>query len=292
MTNFGLQEVRGRAALAAAHDEHFDLIMTMGFGSHRLDVGPLPRRRAPVLSVCSKDPVVLGQSPGYNKGSGTNFAFTSLNMPIEAQMAYVNELKPRLKNIAILVDSRNISAVETQSKPVIDYLRPRGVRVMELAVQTRATPSRARAHDARRHGPDDPQRPGSHQLHLLGDRLDVGVQGDRHHQRPCRPRRRAQRGARRGPGGDDSAVLSIGISFESNAHVAAVYAADLVRNRAKASELKVGLVSPPDITINFRKVRDIGMTVPLSFFEAAGTIYDYDGRAVRIDGVNVVAALK
>ncbi len=47
--------------------------------------------------------------------------------------------------------------------------------------------------------------------------------------------------------------------------------------RAKASELKVGLVSPPDITINFRKVRDIGMTVPLSFFEAAGTIYDYDG---------------
>ncbi len=93
-------------------------------------------------------------------------------------------------------------------------------------------------------------------------------------------------------GGDDSAVLSIGISFESNAHVAAVYAADLVRNRAKASELKVGLVSPPDITINFRKVRDIGMTVPLSFFEAAGTIYDYDGRAVRIDGVNVVAALK
>ncbi len=27
-------------------------------------------------------------------------------------------------------------------------------------------------------------------------------------------------------GGDDSAVLSIGISFESNAHVAAVYAAD------------------------------------------------------------------
>ena len=134
VTNFGLQETRGRAALAAAHDEHFDLIMTMGSEAtawmwDRYRGGVLP-----VLSVCSKDPVVLGQSPGYNKGSGTNFAFTSLNMPIEAQMAYVNELKPRLKNIAILVDSRNVSAVETQSKPVIDYLRPRGVRVMACAV--------------------------------------------------------------------------------------------------------------------------------------------------------------
>jgi putative ABC transport system substrate-binding protein len=53
------------------------------------------------------------------------------------------------------------------------------------------------------------------------------------------------------------------------------------------SELKVGVVSPPDIAISFRKVRDIGMVVPLAFFEAAGTIYDYDGKAVRIDGVSV-----
>jgi len=29
------------------------------------------------------------------------------------------------------------------------------------------------------------------------------------------------------------------------------------------------------------------MTVPLSMFEVAGTIYDYDGKAVRIDGANV-----
>jgi putative tryptophan/tyrosine transport system substrate-binding protein len=51
--------------------------------------------------------------------------------------------------------------------------------------------------------------------------------------------------------------------------------------------VKVGVVSPPDIAISFRKVRDIGMTVPLAFFEAAGTIYDYEGKPVRIDGVSV-----
>ncbi len=293
VTNFGLQEARGRAALAAAHDEHFDLIMTMGSEAtawlwDRYRGGVLP-----VLSVCSKDPVVLGQSPGYNKGSGTNFAFTSLNMPIEAQMAYVNELKPRLRNIAILVDSRNVSAVETQSKPVIDYLRPRGVRVMELAVQD---PNNAKAELERM------MRDATAQMTRNDPDLTSSIYWVTGSTSVFREIATINAHAGRAAvlsavpdvvrGGDDSAVLSIGISFESNAHVAAVYAADLIRGRAKASELKVGLVSPPDITINFRKVRDIGMTVPLSFFEAAGTIYDYDGRAVRVDGVNVVAALR
>ena len=88
-------------------------------------------------------------------------------------------------------------------------------------------------------------------------------------------------------GGTDSAVLSIGISFESNAHLAAVYAAEILTGRPRVGEMKVGVVSPPDIAINFRKARDIGMAVPLSFFEAASTIYDYEGNPVRIDGVGV-----
>ncbi len=293
VNNFRNDDARGRVALAAAHDEHFDLMMTMGSEAtawlwDRYRGGVLP-----VLSVCSKDPVVLGQSPGYNKGSGTNFAFTSLNMPIEAQMAYVNELKPRLKNIAILVDSRNISAVETQSKPVIDYLRPRGVRVMELAVQD---PANAKAELERM------MRDATAQMTRNDPDLTSSIYWVTGSTSVFREIATINAHAGRAAvlsavpdvvrGGDDSALLSIGISFESNAHVAAVYAADLVRGRAKASELKVGLVSPPDIAINFRKVRDIGMTVPLSFFEAAGTIYDYDGKAVRVDGVNVMAALK
>jgi putative ABC transport system substrate-binding protein len=72
--------------------------------------------------------------------------------------------------------------------------------------------------------------------------------------------------------------------------LAAVYAADVLRGRANASELKVGVVTPPDIAISFRKARDIGLMVPLSFFEAAGTIYDYEGKAVRVDGVSVTKA--
>ena len=87
--------------------------------------------------------------------------------------------------------------------------------------------------------------------------------------------------------GDDSAVLSIGISFRSNAHLAAIYGTDVLAGRARVGDLKVGVVSPPDIAINFRKAREIGLRIPFSFFESASFIYDYDGQIVRNNGKTV-----
>jgi putative ABC transport system substrate-binding protein len=81
--------------------------------------------------------------------------------------------------------------------------------------------------------------------------------------------------------GEDTAVLATGISFESNAHLAAVYGADILARRAKVGDLKVGIVSPPDIAISFLRARQINMNVPFSFFEAASFVYDYDGLPVR-----------
>jgi putative ABC transport system substrate-binding protein len=49
----------------------------------------------------------------------------------------------------------------------------------------------------------------------------------------------------------------------------------------RAGDLKVGIVSPPDISISFLKAHEIGMRIPFSFFESASFIYDYQGRAVR-----------
>ena len=80
--------------------------------------------------------------------------------------------------------------------------------------------------------------------------------------------------------GADTAVLAIGISFESNARLAAIYGAQIL-NGSKVGQMKVGLVSPPDIAISFLKARDIGMRVPFSFFEIASYVYDYNGVAVR-----------
>ena len=84
--------------------------------------------------------------------------------------------------------------------------------------------------------------------------------------------------------GDESAVVSIGISFESNGYLAAVYGYDVIMGHAKAGDLKVGIVSPPDIAINFRRARAIGVEVPFSFFESANYVYDYEGNAVRLRG--------
>jgi putative tryptophan/tyrosine transport system substrate-binding protein len=286
--NFMNDPAKGRAIMKMAEIGGFDAILSMGSETTAWLWDSYRGGKLPVITVCSKDPVVLGQSPGYNRGSGTNFAFTSLNMPIDVQMAYMNELKPKLRNIAVLVDSRNISAIETQAKPVMDYAKSRGIRTLELAIQN---PANAKAELERmvrdataamtRNDPDLSNSiywvTGS--TSVFGEIATINAHSGRAAVISVVPEIVR--------GGDDSAVLSIGISFESNAHLAAVYAADVLRARAKTPELKVGVVTPPDIAISFRKVRDIGMTVPLSFFEAAGTIYDYDGKAVRIDGVSV-----
>jgi putative ABC transport system substrate-binding protein len=84
--------------------------------------------------------------------------------------------------------------------------------------------------------------------------------------------------------GADTAVLSVGTSFDSNAHLAAIYGADVLEGRARVDQLKVGVVSPPDIAISFLKAREIGMRVPFNFFETATFIYDYQGRPVRTTG--------
>ena len=89
--------------------------------------------------------------------------------------------------------------------------------------------------------------------------------------------------------GDDSAVLSIGVSFQSNApYRPPSTAPTCCPGRVDVGDLAVGVVSPPDIAINFRKARSIGLNVPFSFLESASTVYDYEGRPVRIDGKSLV----
>ena len=89
--------------------------------------------------------------------------------------------------------------------------------------------------------------------------------------------------------GDDSAVMSIGISFESNAHLAAIYGSQVLSGQFKPGDMPVGIVSPPDIAVNFRKAREIGLKIPFNFVESASYIYDYDGKVVRNSRTGVMA---
>ena len=288
--NFSRKDEAGREALAAVNEGNYELVFSMGSASTAWLWENYRGGAVPVVSVCSKDPVLLGQASDYESGSETNFAFTSLNMPIEVQMAYVLELNPDLKNLGVLVDSQNISAMQTQAKPIADYARRRGIQVLDLQVQD---PEDAQAELAalvkravatmRKNDPTLDQSvfwiTGS--TSVFREISTINANSDRVPVLSVVPE--VVRG------GGDSAVLSIGISFESNAHLAALYGVDVLEGRAKVSELPVGIVSPPDIAINFKKAREIGLEIPFAFFESASFVYDYEGRLVREDGRPVEA---
>src|SRR5262249_36780519 len=149
VVNFDMNDRKGGAALQVAEHEKSDLIFAMGSESTAWLYDNYQGGAIPVVSVCSKDPVQLGQMKDYSSGSKSNFAFTSLNVPVDVQMAYVRELNPDLKNLAVLVDSRNISSLHTpntraaqpQAEPIANYARQRGIQVIWAAVQN---PAKAR----------------------------------------------------------------------------------------------------------------------------------------------------
>lgn len=283
--NFRKSSERGRSGLVAATTWNADLIFSMGSESTAWLWEHYRGGDIPVISVCSKDPVTLGQIDGYDRGSGTNFAFTSLNMPVKWQMAYIQELRPNLKNLGILVNSKNLSAVETQAKPIAEYVRPLGIQVINVAIDN---PELAQEELSQK-------IPEAVRLMRKSDpSLDNSVFWITGSTAVFREIRTINEHSDRVPvlslvpdvvkAGDDSAVMAIGITFDSNAHLAAIYAADVLSGKVKVGDLKVGIVTPPDIAISWRKAREIGMDIPFTFFESASYVYDYDGHLVRYKG--------
>ena len=281
IVNFDLKDDNGTKAIKLAEENKTDLIFAMGSESAAWLFKHYNNGAIPVVTVCSKDPVQLKQIKDYDHGSGTNFAFTSLNVPVDVQMAYVRELKPDLKNITVLVDVKNVSAVETQAKPIADYVSKKGVQVIWGSVQNPANARQELAKiipDAvtamRKTDPDLSKSlfwvTGS--TSVFREIAVINQYSDRVPVVSVVPEIVTA--------GDNSAVMAIGVGFESNASLAAIYGAKILEG-AKAGNLKVGLVSPPDIAISFKKAHEIGMRVPFNFFEIASFVYDYNGRAVR-----------
>lgn len=288
--NFDRKDDRGMASIRTAEAMNASMIISMGSESTAWLWDNYRNGQLPVVTVCSKDPVTLGQAANYESGSGNNFAFTSLNMPIDSQMTYILDLMPELKNIGILVDKTNVSAMETQAKPIADYARKKGLRPFMLAI-SKPENAAAELRTLVREATASMQKSDvdlTQSMFVVTGSTSV-----------FNEIRTINREASRIPvlslvpeivqAGDDSAAVSIGISFESNAHLAAVYASEILTNPGAVKTLKVGIVSPPDIAINFKRTRAIGLKVPFSFFEAASTIYDPSGKLARSPSVLVSA---
>jgi putative ABC transport system substrate-binding protein len=286
--NFAVDPQRGALLIAEARREGYALIYAMGsetaewlYQDHRdIDI--------PVVTVCAKDPVQLGQMPDYEQGSGNSFAFTSLNVLLDVQIGYLRELKPQLRNVAILVDDRNTSAVTTQARPIAEALQRQGIQAFEVAV---TEPAQAKGQLAalvpaaveqmRRADPGLEQSmfwvTGS--TSVFAEIATINAHSGTVPVLAVVPEVVQA--------GRDSAVLSIGVSFESNAQLAALYGADILTGKSRPAIMKVGVVSPPDIAINFLRAREIGLKIPFSFFEAATFIFDAGGKPVRIRGQTV-----
>ena len=283
--NFENDDGRGVTVLERVETEDFDLIFSMGSQSTAWLHQYYRNGAVPVVTVCSKDPVALGHINSYDEGSGTNFAFTSLNMPIKVQLAYLMDFMPGLKNLGILVNRSNVSALRTQAKPMQEAALAKGINVYYLAVQNPkmvkeelATLVSSTVVEMRE---GDPSLDKSIFWITGSTTVFREIRTINQHASPVPVLSAVPEVVQ---AGDDSAVLSIGISFESNGYLAAVYGYDVIMGNSKAGDLKVGIVSPPDIAINFRRARKIGVEVPFSFFESANYVYDYEGKAVRLRG--------
>jgi putative ABC transport system substrate-binding protein len=278
---FGGQPDAGRQAISIA-EAGYHMILAMGSKSAAWLWDNYKGKRLPVVSICAKDPVMLGQMPDYKSGSGTNFAFTSLNAPLELQMGYVMEIKPALKNVGILVDNNNISAVETQAKPLADHARKNGIEAFDVGVDG---PSRAAEELA------TGIKSALEKMRKTDPQLENSVFWVTGSTAVFKEMKTINEIAGKVPvlsvvpelvkAGADSAVLSIGVSFESNARLAAVYMERVLTGRTDVGDLKVGMVSPPDIAINMSKAKEIGLRIPFSWFESASHVYDNENRLVR-----------
>ncbi len=275
----------GQQILAWAVAERFDLIFSMGSDATAFVSTHFRNRPIPVVSVSSKDPVLLDQMPDYTSGSGTNIAYTSLNVPIKVQMTYLKALKPQLQQIGVLYAASNASAIETQVKPLKPIAATYGIRIIDIVVQddrqahAELAAKVASAADAMHEADPSAQKSifwvtGS--TSIFNEIATINAAAGAIPVLSAVPDVVQE--------GDASAVLSIGISFASNAHLAAVYAVDILTGKAQAGALKVGTVSPPDIAINFKRARAIGLKIPFSFFESASTIYNNTGKLVRAEG--------
>ncbi len=279
----------GLALLEKAKADQVDMILTIGSAATELAYKQFRGEKIPVVTSASKDPVLSGQMASYDKGSGNNFAFTSISPPFDVFQAYLLQLKPSLKNVAILYESFNVSAVETQVKPMEKAAISKGIRSLLYGVQS--TDTAKQELEAMLTGAveemakTDPTLENS--IFLVTGSASV-----------FQEIATINKFSRTAPviatlpnvvaEGEDSATLSIGAQMQNVAYIASLYAIDILNGKVRPGDLAVGVVSPPDIAISFLRTKKIDLKVPFNFFELASFVYDYKGKTVREFGQNVL----
>ena len=281
---------RTLASLQAAQAAGYDLVYAVGpeatqlvYDNYRAETGLLP-----VVTLQAKDPVLLGQVADYDSGSGTNIAYTSLNVPLDVQMSYFVQLVPDLHNIMVLYDFGNTSTVKTQVEPLGSYALQHDIELYHLSLFNSRNAEAARA-ELRSKFPNimndiNHADPFSNQSLLLVANSSLLVEifdvvdelAGRIPVVSLLPEVVQE--------GQVSALLSVGVTLDGNAALAAAYGLRILQEGISPGELPVGVLTPPDVAINFAKARELSLRIPFTLFERATTIYDAQGRLASFNG--------
>ena len=286
IVNFNKDKHRGKLALKAAEKKQMDLIFAMGSLSVEFVFRNFQNRIIPVVTICAKDPVMMNYISDYNMTSGTNFAFTSINIPVKLQVAYFKELIPDLKNIGILYARNNTSAVTTQADPLKNYARSIGVNVIEVVVEDQKK-ARLELGPKVRHAVEEMKKTDAglqKSIFWVTGSTSVFSNFDIINQYSDKvPVIGASPSMVKG-GNEPGALMAIGVGFGNNAQLASIYAEKILKHQKMAGEFEVGVIKPPDIAINFKMVQSINMKIPYRFFELTNLIFNYRGEKVKSRG--------
>lgn len=230
----------------------------------------------PFVTVASKDPVSMGYLEDIDSTSNNNFAFTSLNMPNDIQFVYLEEFLPRMKNVVILVNTNNDSAMRTQAIPLQEIAEERGMRVFMVEVdQFNSAAINQQFKEGLRKVVEDLRNvnaipydtlfwmTGSTILferyplvnsivtdYLIGSTIPDQTLG------PV----------------EETASFGIGVTFDSNGRLAVAYSYEILFNGIDPGTLPIGMVIPPDISINLDHFEQKGISITFSLLEIANLV--------------------
>ncbi len=289
LIHFNKDNALGKAAVQLAERENMDLIFSMGSESAAFLHEFYNGGNIPVVTCTNKDPVLLHQVADYENGSGTNIAYTSLNVPIDVQVNYLMDLIPGLKNLGILYDRNHAQVVATEVIPTQEQLRQMNIKVINVEVTSKETAVEElrkqilEAIITMRQTDADLKHSVfwvTSSTLVFSNMATVATTAGKVPVLGSIPNIVTDNA--------DSAVMAIGIDRRNNAHLASLYAVKILKGQAQAGKLKVGVITPPDIAINFQIARKIGLKIPFQLFESASFIYDYTGKPVRAFGHDVM----
>ncbi|WP_157964636.1 ABC transporter substrate-binding protein [Algibacillus agarilyticus] len=286
--NFDKKNQLGLNILALAKEQKIDLIFSIGSETALLVNKHFKGEAIPVVTAINKDPVLLGFVDDYTSPSNHNIAYTTLNIPLSVQLNYLKTLKPNLKAIGLIYNNTHNAVLQTEVLPMKKTFKKMGIEIIDIEVSSRETAKT----ELQQQFPSAIKQLQNIDTDL-NDTLFWLTSSTAAFSEIATINQFAQNIPVIGSipnivkPGDNSAVLGIGIDRRNNALLASIYAIKILRKELNVEDLPVGVVSPPDIAINFRVAKKIGLKIPFDFFESSDFIYNYEGKTARAFGENI-----